>query len=67
MTKKKVGKIPDRDYICSGCAKQLGGTWSRDHIATFYHGTCLACKEFKALANVGDWDWPDDKPRGMRD
>jgi len=59
--------IPNNGYICSDCAKLLGGKWPDGHAATWHEGKCLICKRLKALANVGDWTWPDGKFRGMRD
>jgi len=55
------------DYLCSECAEGLGGTWPEGHCATWHDGRCDVCGERKGLANVGDWDWPDNVLRGMRD
>ena len=65
--KKTENAIPNNGYICGDCAKFLGGKWPKGHVATWHEGTCRICKRFKALANVGDWTWPDKKFRGMRD
>lgn len=54
-------------YICSECAEKKGGKWPEGHCATFHHSDCPYCEKPKALANVGDWNWPDKKPRGLRD
>ena len=64
-------RIPDDGFICSDCARALGGTWPDGHLATMHVGVCQCCVAWcgawKAMANVGDWDWPDRKPRGTRD
>jgi len=54
-------------YICEDCAKEYGGVWPKCHCATFHFGKCDICKKEKTLANIGDWNWPDGKTRGMRD
>jgi len=54
-------------YLCSECANKLGGKWPEGHVATFHFGDCDVCGKNKSLANVGDWNWPDKKHRGMRD
>lgn len=54
-------------YICSACAQQLGGKWPRGHVATMHTGICEHCGKLTCLANVGDWNWPDNIRRGMRD
>ena len=54
-------------FICRACAKAQGGVWPKDHVATIHEGRCGYCGKQKALANIGDYDWPDNKPRGMRD
>ena len=53
------------DYICRGCAEDRGGKWG--HVATWHDGVCGYCGQHLALANIGDWDWPDGVSRGMRD
>ena len=64
----KNSKILDGvEYLCAKCAESLGGTWPDCHCATFHTGQCDVCNERKSLANVGDWNWPDRKFRGMRD
>ena len=65
--RKLKNPIPDRGYICGNCARVLGGKWPKGHVATFHEGKCLICRDTKALASVGDWNWPDKKHRGMRD
>jgi len=59
--------LDDATYICAECAEARGGTWPDGHLATCHIGTCDLCGEQKSLANVGDWDWPDGRLRGMRD
>jgi len=59
--------LDDISYLCAECAEELGGVWPKDHCATFHVAECNVCGEEKSLANVGDWDWPDGKHRGMRD
>ena len=54
-------------YICSECAEEKGGEWPEGHCATFHYNDCPYCGKRKALASVGDWNWPDRKPRGLRD
>jgi len=65
--KKEKNILDDIEYLCSECAEKLGGTWPDVHCATFHCAVCDVCKEQKSLANVGDWNWPDNKHRGMRD
>jgi len=69
MKKKKVQKkaIPEDDYICIECAKNLGGTWPKVHCATFHMNKCCVCNRFKSLCSTGDFNWPDGKHRGLRD
>lgn len=55
------------DYICTECAKEKGGIWPKDHVATFHSDICEYCKKEKGLCNIGDFNWPDGKRRGMRD
>ena len=59
--------LDDLSYLCRKCAEELGGTWPEGHAATFHVAECPICNKTAGLANVGDWDWPDGKPRGMRD
>ena len=62
-----MDELKDVGYLCKECAEKLGGKWPKGHAATFHYAKCDVCGEEKALANVGDWDWPDNKARGMRD
>lgn len=55
------------DYICRECAEEHGGEWPDGHMATMHSGHCDFCGFVRTLANVGDWNWPDKKKRGMRD
>ena len=57
----------DIAFICSECAKRAGGVWPKGHAATIHEGECGKCGKRAYLANVGDWDWPDGRARGMRD
>lgn len=57
----KIGRI------CAECANKLGGTWPDGHVATFAFTICDCCGERKSTCDVGDWNWPDRKRRGMRD
>ena len=66
MPKKKVN-LDDLTYLCAECAENLGGKWPEGHCATFHSAVCPVCNKEKGLANVGDWNWPDKKARGMRD
>ena len=54
-------------FICVTCARKRGGVWPRGHCATMHAGRCDLCGEWRSLANVGDWDWPDGVERGGRD
>lgn len=54
-------------YICRECAEKKGGVWPEGHAATMHVDECPYCSQKKALANVGDWNWPDKKSRGLRD
>ena len=54
-------------YICCSCAELHGGTRPEGHMPTGHDGECDVCKANAAVANVGDWNWPDGKARGMRD
>ena len=60
-------KLDDVCYLCDECARRNGGKWPKGHAATMHIGKCDICKNERSLANVGDWDWPDGKARGMRD
>lgn len=62
-------KLKDRksDYICRKCAEDNGGVWPKGHCATMHTGICGMCGGEYSLANVGDWDWPNNKKIGMRD
>ena len=64
--KTATAPIPENGFICCACAERLGGKWPDDHLATMHHGECQVCGLGATLSNVGDWDWPDDRPRGMR-
>ena len=59
-------KLP-HDYICADCATARGATWPEGHCATFHPATCEYCGKEAGLCNIGDYNWPDNKPRGMRD
>lgn len=59
--------IPECGFVCVCCAKRLGGRWPTGHLATHHEGTCTVCGEEQVVCNVGDYDWPDHKSRGMRD
>ena len=68
MTKKTEDPITgDFQYICSDCAEDLGGVWPEGHVATFHEAKCDCCHKTAGLANIGDWNWPDGRRRGMRD
>ena len=60
-------EIPDGGSICTPCADGLGGRWPEGHLATWSLGRCSVCGKTKSVCDVGDWDWPDGKARGMRD
>ncbi len=59
-------KLP-YDYICCDCAEARGATWPEGHYATSHTARCEYCGKMAGLCNIGDYDWPDGKPRGMRD
>jgi len=71
VTRKPRPPKPDplpHNYICSRCATARGGKWPRGHAATWHSSGCPYCKASDGfVANVGDWNWPDRKARGMRD
>jgi len=54
---------PHTGYICTECAKRLGGVWPDGHCATCHGGVCPECKEHKGLCSVDDWDWPKGSKR----
>ena len=52
--------------MCSACAKEMGGRWPKDHVATMTYMECPYCKGKKQLPNEPvapwlDYDWPDRK------
>ena len=56
------------EYICTDCAEERGGRWPEGHAATWHEGECEYCHTPEvALSNIGDWNWPDKRKRGMRD
>ena len=59
--------LDSASYVCTSCAETHGGTWPEGHVATWHEGECQVCGCNKSVANVGDWNWPDGKARGMRD
>lgn len=70
VPKKKeiTADLPDHvAYLCDACARSYGAVWPQEHIATYSIMTCDVCGEERVCANVGDWNWPDGKRRGMRD
>lgn len=67
MTGTADGPPEGVGYICCDCVWRLGGLWPKGHVATWHEGECDVCHERKSLANIGDWDWPDGRTRGMRD
>jgi len=67
MPDKKLEILDRIGYLCNACAFRLGGRWPRGHVATYHDGVCDVCGKTAAVANVGDWNWPDGKRRGMRD
>ena len=50
-------------WICSECAKLLGGTWPEGHVATITEGICETCNGErqidKIVAPYVDYDWKD--------
>jgi len=66
MTKHTTEKFP-YDAICGDCARERGGAWPEGHAATFYTVICPYCGRTKPVCDIGDFDWPDRKLRGMRD
>ena len=50
-------------YLCSRCAKRLGGKWPKGHAATFHGGVCNLCGLAASLAAWDDWNWPAPKDR----
>ena len=69
-TAKNVKDVVDEFphiFICGTCAHSKGGKWPKGHCATCHVAKCGYCNQIDGLSNIGDWDWPDRKPRGMRD
>jgi rubrerythrin len=64
--RREPDKLPHM-YICRVCAHTRGGDWPKGHAATWHEGECPYCGAVAYLANIGDWNWPDGKKRGMRD
>jgi len=62
-----ITEIPRDGYICNECATKLGGLVPEGHVCTAHQARCPICDETATLHNVGDWDWPDGIPRGIRD
>lgn len=60
-------EIDDLGAICNQCAEKYGCQWPYGHVATMWSGTCPYCKKEKGLVSTGDWDWPDNIRRGIRD
>jgi len=56
--------LDDISWLCSTCARKLGGAWPRGHLATITSGPCEVCRKDSAITTPGDWDWPDGKTRG---
>ncbi len=56
-----------RPYICAACAESMGGKWPRGHVATMHLDRCPYCGKGKTLASIGDWDWPKQQFRDLRD
>lgn len=57
----------DYSYLCSECAKTLGGEWPENHFATWHTGLCDNCGVEAALAHHDDWNWPDQTSYPRRD
>lgn len=68
-SRRAAGADPDfpHSFICCTCAHNRGGQWPLDHVATMHRDICPYCGRDDTLTNVGDWDWPDGRARGMRD
>lgn len=72
VTAERVASTKEKEfpfeYICQPCAIEKGGRWPEGHVATFHPATCPYCMvPNKSLCNIGDFGWPDNKKRGMRD
>jgi len=67
LSVSSVTEIPRDGYICNECATKLGGLVPEGLVCTAHRARCPICNETATLRNVGDWDWPDGTPRGMRD
>lgn len=63
------GKLEPADpgFVCGDCARARDARWPPGHCATMHQNTCYYCGKVGTLANIGDWNWPDGRPRGMRD
>lgn len=60
---KKTQKVvrPRAGYLCSECAKSMGGRWPKDHCATAHTGNCSFCHEEKSLVSTSDYLWTNEK------
>ncbi len=47
--------IQDVGYLCSDCAREVGGRWPENHQATFHKGKCGMCGEEKSICNIRNW------------
>ena len=57
----------EKPYVCSECAKKMGGKWPKGHCATCHTGTCPYCGKEKGLVSIGDYNWKNVSFIGMRD
>lgn len=58
-------------WICSFCAKQKGGIWPKNHVATMAAKQCEYCngehQTEQFIAPWVDYDWPTCKTAHLRD
>lgn len=61
MDKKKLG------FLCSSCARDLGGKNREGVFVKMAVGECSECKKWKSIASPEDWQLdPDGDYDGMR-
>ena len=66
MAKNKKDDFPHY-WLCTICAKEKGGVWPKDHVATMIRQQCRYCdganqadEKAMIIAPYIDYDWPQD-------
>ena len=49
--------MKDIKYLCSACAKKLGGIWPPIHQATWHVGICDKCEKETEISAKHNWTW----------